>query len=96
MFFNLSITYILVSILKKEKRRSKDAAAQLANISNGRSLDPQSPLRLYTASLAGDTEAVENDHGVPPTLYGERGMLIHCHHRVRMQIQKYDNSFKKI
>ncbi|XP_041704283.1 kinesin-like protein KIF6 isoform X3 [Coregonus clupeaformis] len=64
---------ILVSILKKEKRRAQDTAAKLAIISNGRPLAPQSPLRLSTASLAGDTEAVENDHGVPPTLYGERG-----------------------
>ncbi|XP_035656727.2 kinesin-like protein KIF6 isoform X1 [Oncorhynchus keta] len=82
---------ILVSILKKEKRRSKDAAAQLANISNGRSLDPQSPLRLYTASLAGDTEAVENDHGVPPTLYGERASKLSMGKQEAFEIFRRDH-----
>ncbi|XP_045544895.1 kinesin-like protein KIF6 [Salmo salar] len=82
---------ILVSILKKEKRRSKDAAAQLANISNGCPLDPQSPLRLYTASLAGDTEAVENDHGVPPTLYGERASKLSMGKQEAFEIFRRDH-----
>ncbi|KAM9423174.1 kinesin-like protein KIF6 isoform 2-T2 [Salvelinus alpinus] len=83
--------YILVSLLKKEKRRSKDAAAQLANVSNGRPLDPQSPLRLYTASLAGDTEAVENDHGVPPTLYGERASKLSMGKQEAFEIFRRDH-----
>ncbi|KAL0969885.1 hypothetical protein UPYG_G00233900 [Umbra pygmaea] len=66
---------ILVSMLKKEKLKAQYTAAQLAEISNGH-LALQSSLRSSTASLAGDTgetDAVENEHGVPSTLYGKLG-----------------------
>ncbi|XP_070776779.1 kinesin-like protein KIF6 [Enoplosus armatus] len=66
---------ILVKMLKKEKKRAQDAAAQLTNITNGQSLAPQSAMRLSTTPLSRDrsTDSISADHGGPAKQYMKRG-----------------------
>ncbi|XP_045919303.1 kinesin-like protein KIF6 isoform X2 [Micropterus dolomieu] len=56
---------ILVKMLKKEKKRAQDAAAQLANVTSGQSLASQSALSFSTMPLLrdGSTETISEDHG---------------------------------
>ncbi|XP_059210074.1 LOW QUALITY PROTEIN: kinesin-like protein KIF6 [Centropristis striata] len=56
---------ILVKMLKKEKKKAQDAAAQLANITSDQSLASQSAPSLSTTPLLkeGSTDAISADHG---------------------------------
>ncbi|XP_041809096.1 kinesin-like protein KIF6 [Chelmon rostratus] len=55
---------ILLQMLKKEKKRAQDAAAQLANITNCQSLTSQSASRLSTLPVLrdGGTDIISEDH----------------------------------
>ncbi|XP_010734716.2 kinesin-like protein KIF6 isoform X1 [Larimichthys crocea] len=66
---------ILVKMLKKEKKAAKDAAAQLANITNGQNLASQSALRVSTppSSRDGSTETISPDHAGRAKQYMKRG-----------------------
>lgn len=70
-------TGILVKMLKKEKKAAKDAAAQLANITNGQNLASQSALRVSTppSSRDGSTETISPDHAGRAKQYMKRGAL---------------------
>ncbi|KAM6973293.1 kinesin-like protein KIF6 [Aplochiton taeniatus] len=65
---------ILVSMLKKEKKRAQDAAAQLPSITNGNTVATQSPLRFAAASL-GETgaDAILSDLGAPTMMHRKKG-----------------------
>ncbi|XP_049453113.1 kinesin-like protein KIF6 isoform X2 [Epinephelus fuscoguttatus] len=66
---------VLVRMLKKEKKRVQDAAAQLADITNGHSLDSRSASRLSTTpSLReGNTDTISADHEGRAIQYMKRG-----------------------
>ncbi|XP_031733716.1 kinesin-like protein KIF6 isoform X1 [Anarrhichthys ocellatus] len=66
---------ILVKMLKKEKKKALDAAAQLANIPNGESLASQSSSRLTAAPLSreGSTVTISADYGGRAIQYMRRG-----------------------
>ncbi|XP_032356666.1 kinesin-like protein KIF6 isoform X3 [Etheostoma spectabile] len=65
---------ILVKMLKKEKKRAEDAAAQLANIINGQSLASESASRLSTMPLLREesTDTI-SDHEGRAIQYMKRG-----------------------
>nr|XP_046268924.1 kinesin-like protein KIF6 isoform X3 [Scatophagus argus] len=65
---------ILVKMLKREKKRAQDAAAQLANITNGQSLASQSALKSSTPPLLkdGSTDAICTANGGQPMQYMKR------------------------
>ncbi|XP_028422454.1 kinesin-like protein KIF6 isoform X1 [Perca flavescens] len=65
---------ILVKMLKKEKKRAQDAAAQLANITNGQSLASQSASKVVTMPLLreGSTDTI-SDHEGRAIQYMKRG-----------------------
>ncbi|XP_039642954.1 kinesin-like protein KIF6 isoform X2 [Perca fluviatilis] len=65
---------ILVKMLKKEKKRAQDAAAQLANITNGQSLASQSPSKVLTMPLLREesTDTI-SDHEGRAIQYMKRG-----------------------
>ncbi|XP_038585628.1 kinesin-like protein KIF6 [Micropterus salmoides] len=66
---------ILVKMLKKEKKRAQDAAAQLANVTSGQSLASQSALSFSTMPLLrdGSTETISEDHGGRAIQYMKKG-----------------------
>ncbi|XP_050934267.1 kinesin-like protein KIF6 [Lates calcarifer] len=66
---------ILVKMLKKEKKRAQDAAAQLAKITSGQSLTSQSASSLSTVPLLreGSTDTVSSNHGGRAMQYMKRG-----------------------
>nr|XP_046268923.1 kinesin-like protein KIF6 isoform X2 [Scatophagus argus] len=68
---------ILVKMLKREKKRAQDAAAQLANITNGQSLASQSALKSSTPPLLkdGSTDAICTANGGQPMQYMKRDEL---------------------
>lgn len=70
-------TGILVKMLKKEKKRAQDAAAQLANVTSGQSLASQSALSFSTMPLLrdGSTETISEDHGGRAIQYMKKGTL---------------------
>lgn len=70
-------TGILVKMLKKEKKRAQDAAAQLAKITSGQSLTSQSASSLSTVPLLreGSTDTVSSNHGGRAMQYMKRGTL---------------------
>ncbi|XP_078134394.1 kinesin-like protein KIF6 [Sander vitreus] len=65
---------ILVKMLKKEKKRAQDAAAQLADITNGQSLVSQSASKVSTMPLLreGSTNTI-SDHEGRAIQYMKRG-----------------------
>lgn len=69
---NLSKTGILVNMLKKEKKRNQDAAAQLATMSNSCNLPSQRVLELSTSSQA-SSEDVLTEPKAMTTLHKRRG-----------------------
>ncbi|XP_044230917.1 kinesin-like protein KIF6 [Thunnus albacares] len=60
---------ILVKMLKKEKKRAQDAAAQLANITNGKGLACQSAPSLRE----GSKDTISADHGGQAIQYMKKG-----------------------
>ncbi|XP_026209606.1 kinesin-like protein KIF6 isoform X2 [Anabas testudineus] len=66
---------ILVKMLKKEKKRAQDAAAQLANITNGQSLVSQnaSTLSANPVLKEGSKDTTSTDQGGRATQYMKRG-----------------------
>ncbi|XP_030574938.1 kinesin-like protein KIF6 isoform X2 [Archocentrus centrarchus] len=66
---------ILVKMLKKEKKRAQDAAAQFANTTNGPSQSSQSTSSVSTVVLSqeGSMETVSTDHGGRAIQYMKRG-----------------------
>ncbi|XP_023250493.1 kinesin-like protein KIF6 [Seriola lalandi dorsalis] len=66
---------ILVKMLKKEKKRAQDAAAQFANTTNGQSLASQNALRLSSMSLLSEnsTDTISASHGGRAMQYMKRG-----------------------
>ncbi|XP_074517085.1 kinesin-like protein KIF6 isoform X3 [Sebastes fasciatus] len=65
---------ILVKMLKKEKKRAQDAAAQLANITDGQSLASQRASRSTTPLLReGSGDIISADHGGRAAQYMKRG-----------------------
>ncbi|XP_034714773.1 kinesin-like protein KIF6 isoform X2 [Etheostoma cragini] len=65
---------ILVKMLKKEKKRAEDTAAQLANVTNGQSLASESALRVSTMPLLREecTDTIK-DHKGRAIQYMKRG-----------------------
>lgn len=68
---------ILVKMLKKEKKRAQDAAAQLANITSGHGLASQSASRLSAKLLLGEssTDTISANYGGQAMQYMKRGTL---------------------
>ena len=65
---------ILIKMLKNEKSRAQDAAAQLANITNSQSPASQNALMLSTLPARdGSTETFSADPGEPAVRYMKRG-----------------------
>ncbi|XP_074548303.1 kinesin-like protein KIF6 [Halichoeres trimaculatus] len=66
---------ILVKMLKKEKKKAQDAAAQLANITHNQNSASQSALRSSTMPLISDgsTDTESTDHGERAVQYMKRG-----------------------
>ncbi|XP_039992325.1 kinesin-like protein KIF6 isoform X2 [Xiphias gladius] len=66
---------ILVKMLKKEKKRAQDAAAQLANITSGHGLASQSASRLSAKLLLGEssTDTISANYGGQAMQYMKRG-----------------------
>ncbi|XP_075963096.1 kinesin-like protein KIF6 [Anarhichas minor] len=66
---------ILVKMLKKEKKKALDSAAQLANIPNGESPASQSSSRLTAAPLSreGSTVTISADYGGRAIQYMRKG-----------------------
>uniref|UniRef100_UPI0037E93C34 kinesin-like protein KIF6 n=1 Tax=Semicossyphus pulcher TaxID=241346 RepID=UPI0037E93C34 len=62
---------ILVKMLKKEKKRAQDAAAQLANITNNQSSASRSSIK--TPLREGSTDTLSEDHGGRAVQYMKRG-----------------------
>lgn len=64
-------------MLKKEKKRAQDAAAQLANITNCQSLTSQSASRLSTLPVLrdGGTDIISEDHRGRAIQYMNKGTL---------------------
>lgn len=58
-------------MLKKEKKRAQDAAAQLANITNGKGLACQSAPSLRE----GSKDTISADHGGQVIQYMKKGTL---------------------
>ncbi|KAJ7991314.1 hypothetical protein DPEC_G00296040 [Dallia pectoralis] len=83
---------ILVCMLKKEKMKSKDIAAQLANYSSG-CLVPQSSLRLSSTSLTEDTGKTDADdeHGVSSRRYSKAGTAMSLGRQEAFEIFRRDH-----
>ena len=64
-------TGILVKMLKKEKKKAQDAAAQLANITSGQTLTYQSASSVTT----GSTDTISTNHGGRAVQYMKRGTI---------------------
>lgn len=65
---------ILIKMLKNEKKRAQDAAAQLAYITNSQSPASQNALMLSTLPARdGNTETFSADPGGPAIRYMKRG-----------------------
>ncbi|XP_069392158.1 kinesin-like protein KIF6 isoform X2 [Paralichthys olivaceus] len=65
---------ILVKMLKKEKKKAQDAAAQLANITSGQTLASQSASRVTTGPLREDSaDTISTNHGGRAVQYMKRG-----------------------
>jgi len=62
-------------MLKKEKKRAQDVAAQLAHIPDGQSpASPRAPrLTAPPPPREGSTDAISADHEGRATQYGKRG-----------------------
>lgn len=75
---------ILVKMLKKEKKRAQDAAAQLANITNGQSLVSRnaSTLSANPVLKEGSKDTTSTDQGGRATQYMKRGTLLYIHKNV--------------
>lgn len=72
-------TGILIKMLKKEKKRAQDAAAQLANITGGQSLASESSSSLSPAPLVKEERediVVSSDHEGRAIQYMKKGTLI--------------------
>lgn len=78
-FLNSVPTGILVKMLKKEKTRAQDAAAQLANITNNQSLTSQSALKVSPQPLLKDecTTPISAGHEGRAIQYMKTGTLRH-------------------
>lgn len=74
---NLMSAGILVKMLKKEKKRAQDAAAQLDDITNGQSLVSQNASTFSTKPLLreGSTDTTSADQGGQAIQYMKRGIL---------------------
>ncbi|XP_060939280.1 kinesin-like protein KIF6 [Limanda limanda] len=66
---------ILVKMLKKEKKKAQDAAAQLANITSGQALAYQIASSVTTRPLSseGSTDSISTYHGGRAVQYMKRG-----------------------
>ncbi|XP_054470457.1 kinesin-like protein KIF6 [Anoplopoma fimbria] len=64
---------VLVKMLKKEKKRAQDAAAQLANIPSGQSPASQSASTTGPLLGEGSTDTISADQGGPAVQYTKRG-----------------------
>ncbi|XP_071327412.1 kinesin-like protein KIF6 isoform X2 [Trachinotus anak] len=66
---------ILVKMLKKEKKKAQDAAAQLANITSGQSQASQNASRLSSMPLLSEdsTDTISANHGGRAMQYMKRG-----------------------
>lgn len=68
-------TGILVKMLKTEKKRVQDAAAQLANVTSGQSLASQNAPRSSTMPVLreGSTDTISASHGGRAMQFMKRG-----------------------
>ncbi|XP_029900557.1 kinesin-like protein KIF6 [Myripristis murdjan] len=84
---------ILVSMLKKEKKRAQDAAAQLANITSDHRLASQRALASSTMPLIGEgsIDTISADQGGPATQYRKRGLQLSVGKQEAFEIFRRDH-----
>ncbi|XP_062326162.1 kinesin-like protein KIF6 isoform X2 [Osmerus eperlanus] len=81
---------ILVNMLKREKKRNQDAAAQLATMSNSCNLPSQRVLELSISSQA-SSEDILTEHEALTTLHKRRGPVLSIGAQEAFEIFKRDN-----